>query len=110
MSDTERRRRVLMVAGVLTGSLMLATAVILGSAGLSGTWLSPVSLPGGGGDGFAPPATATRSSARVPVTRQVHTIVPSHPALSGSPTRTPAPDHTASHPASPTAGPDGSPA
>jgi len=41
----ERRRRILMVAGLLTGGLMLAVAAILVGGAFSRTSLTPVGLP-----------------------------------------------------------------
>ncbi|MEV0595857.1 hypothetical protein [Nonomuraea cavernae] len=87
MSDSERHGRVLMVAGVLAGGLMLAAAAILGGDRPPVTSLSPVSLPAQAGDRPAQPATtlstgkvrvrATGVTTRPPVTRPSHSARPS---------------------------------
>lgn len=45
MRETERRGRILQIAAALTGSLMVALAGVLATAGLPGTSLSPASMP-----------------------------------------------------------------
>ncbi|MBB6352039.1 hypothetical protein ACWGH8_15975 [Nonomuraea muscovyensis] len=100
MSDTERRRRVLMLAGVLTGTALLTTAVVLGGGDLAGIRLSPADLPG---RGPVRPVTvaATGGSDRLPSSGRVHTVPPVHsadpPTLTAAPSRTrprPTPERT----------------
>ncbi|MEV0347902.1 hypothetical protein AB0H88_19200 [Nonomuraea sp. NPDC050680] len=86
MDHTERRRRILMVAGLMAGCLMLATAAILVSGVFTGTQLTLAGLP----DRDRHPGPARREPGaiesklaryRVPVTRPVQsTPLPTDPA------------------------------
>ncbi|MEU7858139.1 hypothetical protein [Nonomuraea sp. NPDC049141] len=81
MDHTERRRRILMVAGLLAGCLMLAIAAILVGGAFTGTQLTLAGLPDHGHPGprGREPGVIESKLARyrVPVTRPVRTTQPS---------------------------------
>ncbi|MEV6156409.1 hypothetical protein AB0L53_39295 [Nonomuraea sp. NPDC052129] len=81
MDHTERRRRILMVAGLMAGCLMLATAAILVGGVFPGTQLTMASLPDRGhhpGSARREPGVIESKLARyrVPVTRPVQSTPP----------------------------------
>ncbi|WP_433509398.1 hypothetical protein ACQP2T_36250 [Nonomuraea sp. CA-143628] len=81
MDHTERRRRILMVAGLMAGCLMLATAAILVGGAFTGTQLTMASLPDRGhhpGPTRREPGAIKSKLARyrVPVTRPVQSTPP----------------------------------
>ncbi|MBT2232572.1 hypothetical protein [Nonomuraea sp. NEAU-A123] len=117
MDHTERRRRILMVAGLLAGCLMLATAAILVGGAFTGTQLTLVSLPDHDRPGprrGEPGAIESKLARyRVPVTRPVHTTQPTAdptPTLGArktakaTPTATPTSTRPASTRVSPSSG------
>ncbi|GAA4509544.1 MULTISPECIES: hypothetical protein [Nonomuraea] len=62
MRETERRGRILQIAGTLTGTLMLVLAGVLAAAGSPGTSLSTASMPQPGVPGLAEPRGAIESA------------------------------------------------
>ncbi|MFD2353061.1 hypothetical protein ACFSTC_32890 [Nonomuraea ferruginea] len=63
MRETERRGRILQIAGTLTGTLMLVLAGVLAAAGSPGTSLSTASMPQPGVPGLAEPRGGAIESA-----------------------------------------------
>ncbi|MGI5271109.1 hypothetical protein ACQEUU_18280 [Nonomuraea sp. CA-218870] len=100
MRETERRERILQIAGALTGTLMLVLAGVLAGAGLPGASLSLASMPQPGARDHAEgrgavesaPARLRAAEPRVRIPRQGprtgHTNAPSRPAAD-SPSSTP---------------------
>ncbi|TMR88326.1 hypothetical protein [Nonomuraea basaltis] len=98
VDQSGRRRRVLMVAGVLLGTLMLATAAVLIGGAFSTTRLDAVDWPGdGSGDPKeSVPAvvkTSPTPSAKATPTRSVAPVVQATPTptRTATPTRSPSP-------------------
>ncbi|MEU0566776.1 hypothetical protein ABZ297_15485 [Nonomuraea sp. NPDC005983] len=118
MTETVRRR-VLMIAGVLAGTVMLALAAALMGGVSTGRSLSPLPLPSSEtvADRHARPAAiaSVPARSRIPAGREAHTQAPS-PArhaepVTGRPSRTasPTPERTPGPSAIPGATPDTTP-